>query len=88
MNDAIGGDDDGSFAVHPYLLQAIETPPVTVAGDAKVRPLHPPPGFMLHSWKPLPDGNVAVLWVRYKSDPGTELAAKLYALTRPKSEGE
>lgn len=76
--------DESDFATHPYLLQAVQTPPITTEGNAQVRALHPPPGFMLHSWHPTADGNVAVLWVRYKADLGAELGAKLFDMSRPK----
>ncbi len=61
-------DEPANPGFHPYLIQTFDAPDPAHEGIATLLPIHPPRGFMLHSWAPASNGTLAVLWVRYKSD--------------------
>lgn len=69
----------------PFIWESRELPSLTVTEDTRsFREVPPPTGYMLHSWRISPIGELVICWVRMPRDLGSELAVKLLDMTSRK----
>lgn len=69
----------------PFIWESRELPSLTVTEDTRFfREVPPPTGYMLHSWRISPIGELVICWVRMRTDLASQMALALFDATSGK----
>lgn len=68
----------------PFIWQSCELPPSSSEAQMFYREVPPPTGYMLHSWRISPIGELVICWVRMRTDLASQMALALFDATSGK----